>query len=109
LRNALAGETAPPPADSPAEQPINLVAEHSAADATAAATDFSSSAREFPETMAVSTTAPEAVTEAVDTSDQLRGGRDTRLPLSLALALGALLAFLLWGWFRARTRAADAV
>jgi hypothetical protein len=107
LRNARAGEIAPPPAGPVAEKPVNAATELPAEDATIAATDLSSSSGGFPETIAISTSVTEPVSEAADASGQ-SGGRDIRLLLSLALALGALLAFLLWGWFRASTQTANA-
>jgi hypothetical protein len=70
--------------------------------------DTGSVATEFPETMPVAD--PIAATQQPITSSHIAAGPPLQLPLSLVLALGALLAFGCWGWIRGKTdEAASAI
>ena len=99
-----AAEAAPPVEGAPS-QPTNPVADlTSAVDGTA--TQSGSATIKHAEATPVSFVNPLTMTAEPVTTSQVASGRPRRLPVSLILALCALLAFGLWWWIKG-TQAAD--
>jgi hypothetical protein len=113
-QNGAAPQSADPrQAEMTPSQPAGLMADRfSPADGGRTAeqqADAGITAAEFPETTPVSVADPIGAIQRPVTTRHILGGPPMQLPLSLVLALCALLAFGSWGWIRGRTQPADAI
>jgi hypothetical protein len=112
-QSSAAPQSAEPQAEMAPMQPTGLPADPFSPTAGALAeqhADAGSAAAEFPETTSVSAADPIAAAQQPGTTGHhILGEAPMQLPLSLVLALCALLAFGSWGWIKGRTQAADAI
>jgi hypothetical protein len=112
----LPGRSDPPPqsaepaqAETAPSQPTGVIADGFSPPDGALAERRADAATEFPETMPIDAADPRAATPEPVASGRIVGRPAMQLPLSLILALCALLAFGSWGWIRGRTRDASAL